>query len=123
MFDFDHTPWMVGLIPRGRYLFVYGRASGRVDFTYFAVALNMAALYPVSIGDVGERAPEGGGFGFRGGLSAIVPFGERVELEMGISYSVVSFGLRPLSVPGRNDESGTVIDQSWIGTFGPRFWF
>ena len=81
------------------------------------------ALYPVLIGDVGERAPEGGGFGFRGGLSAIVPFGERLELEMGINYSVVSFGLRPLSVPGRNDESGTVIDQSWIGTLGPRFWF
>ena len=110
-------------IPRGRYLFVYGRASGRVDFTYFGGRSQHGGAVSGSIGGRRQRSARGQDSDFGEGLSGSSPLERGSELEMGISYSVVSFGLRPLSVPGRNDESGTVIDQSRIGTFGPRFWF
>ena len=115
VYEFDPT---VGRRPiaSAKYTLVPMGGDARYRFGKLAAFAEGRFLLPVSVAQVGTRAPSGPKLGAHGALGLAFAVTSFLELDARATYTLVTFGLP--SAPGRADRRGTVLDQYLVFGLG-----
>jgi len=114
-FDDDANP-PLREVPTARYSLA--RVGGDAVFALDRIRFlgDVQLMYPLSIAPLGDREPTGGGFGARAKIGVAIDPWPMFAIDLSGSYTLFTFHL--LSVPGRSDTPGSVLDQYFAASLG-----